>query len=137
MFLAPVPDLNVGLFILFSLFHLIVAFAIVVLTEMFILRQIYGCSLRRSLRDSFVTNLVTTILGVIFFTHFAPFDIFNSGGDLLLLMIVAYGLSVLIEGGVLFVLGRTPIKKTYRAAALANIGSYTLLGLYLFRLTDL
>ncbi|OGO17119.1 MAG: hypothetical protein A2Z14_13280 [Chloroflexi bacterium RBG_16_48_8] len=129
MILAPASDdysVIVGYFILF--FHF-VAFVLVVLLEGVVLYKLKWNAFKRSLLDSFLVNLVTTIIGLILASVFSfPFwDRFSYTLGMILSVALLWGLSMLIEGGLLFVIGRKSLAKAYRAAFFINISSYILL----------
>jgi hypothetical protein len=128
-----IPLSDAGLVILGYLILLLylVAFVLVVLLEAVVLAKLKWNTFKRSLLDSFLVNLATTIVGLILASVFSyPFwDQFSYTLGMILSVVLLWGLSVLIEGGLLFVIGRKTLAKAYRAALFINISSYILLAL--------
>jgi hypothetical protein len=116
---------------------------IIALVEAVVLRLLRWAGFWRSLLDSFVMNLVSTLVGLVL-NAFAA-DFYQSCGyspdrggrfcDWLVsprsLLALAWLLSVLVEGGVLLLLRRHSARQTWLAALAANIASYVPIALLL------
>ena len=140
-----VADVAVGPTILFGGLALgLIVFIPIMIVEALALWGLKWASFGRSLLDSLIANLASTIFGLAFFTLFfttsfqcqrvptadgqhslQSCDWTISPGRWLVVMVV---LSILIEGGVLLLLKRHPPRKTWSSVVIANIGSYILVG---------
>lgn len=98
-------------------------FFIIVLIEALVLRGLKWEPFRLSFLDSLVINLTSTAFGVLLFA-FSAWTLNQGAAALLLLSGV---LSVLIEGGVLTLLKRHPLRQTWTAAVAINAASYAFL----------
>ncbi len=98
---------------------------IIVLIEALVLRGLKWGSFRLSLIDSFVINLTSATVGGLLFVLFAVVGALNLGVAPLFLIFGA--LTVLIEGAMLTVLKRHPLRQTWTAAVAVNVVSYALL----------
>ena len=98
----------------------------------------------RSLRDSLIVNGASALVGIVMYVLGTPREVYSGydparGGRIyeqfpptippLLAALLAWGLSVAIEGGLLFLLAKRPAGQTWRAALAMNIVSYMGLGL--------
>ncbi len=123
LFLSPPPDMGAGVIIALLGFVIGVAvllFIGIVLLEAAILRQMDWPSTRAALLDSFLVNLVTTILGLILGFWDA---VFLSPG----MWVVLWVMSVVIEGVLLQIIKRQAVRKTWEACLVMNIVSYIVL----------
>jgi hypothetical protein len=144
-----IADVAVGPIILFGGLTLgLVAFVPIVLIEALVLWRLRWGSFGRSLGDSAIVNLASTLVGLVLFALFVqttfqcvrvPADdgqhTINSCGWLvspLVGLVVLWALSVAIEGGVLLLLKRHARRQTWIAALASNAVSYLLLGLFFF-----
>jgi hypothetical protein len=96
---------------------------IIVLIEALVLRGLKWGSLKLSFVDSAVINLTSATAGVLLFAFSAR--LVNQGTAFLLLVFGA--LTVLIEGGMLTLLQRHPLRQTWTAAIAINAVSYAFL----------
>ncbi|MBA3531249.1 MAG: hypothetical protein H0T73_04925 [Ardenticatenales bacterium] len=87
---------------------------LVVLIEAAVLWKMGWGTFRRSFLDSLGMNVLSVLLGAVILIPLAP----------LFLLIIAFALSVLIEGGVLTMLKRHPVRETWTGALAANAASY-------------
>jgi hypothetical protein len=97
-------------------------FFIIVLIEALVLRGLKWGSFRLSFVDSFVINLTSATIGGLLFVLFAAAGALNLGVVPLFLLFGA--LTVLIEGAMLTVLKRHPLRQTWTAAVAINVASY-------------
>jgi hypothetical protein len=108
-------------------FMVVLAFFVIALLEAAVLTAARWAGFGRSLVDALLVNLVSTLLGVVFYLM----PVGSSWPDLTVFGLY-FGLSVLVEGGVLLVRRREHgAGRTWLLAALANVVSYGLIGLYL------
>jgi hypothetical protein len=98
-------------------------FLSIALVEALVLRGLKWGSFRLSFVDSVVINLTSATIGVVLFAFSA--QALNLGAAPLLLLFGA--LTVLIEGGMLTLLKRHPLRTTWTAAIAINAVSYALL----------
>lgn len=96
----------------------LVAAPFIGLAEAVVLRLLKWNTFWRSLLDSLLMNLASTLLGVCILT----FGLFTD--SVWFGLLVSGALSVLIEGGVLTLLKRHPMRQTWLAALLVNLVSY-------------
>jgi hypothetical protein len=144
-----IADVAVGPIILFGGLTLgLVAFVPIVLIEALVLWRLKWGSFGRSLGDSAIVNLASTLVGLVLFVLFVQTAFqcqrvpagdgqhtINSCGWLvspLVGLVVLWALSVAIEGGVLLLLKRHAPRQTWIAALAGNAVSYLLLGLFFF-----
>jgi hypothetical protein len=80
----------------------------------------------RSLLPSFLMNLASTILGILLI-GLSLIGLLND----FLGFVISFMLSVLIEGGVLMLMKRDATRENWRVASIANVISYSLLGIFL------
>jgi hypothetical protein len=144
MYLAPFPDLLDGVLALVSgvIFTIVAAiyFPIIILLEASLLRRLLPGI--RAFLFSFVINTITFLLGAgaAAFTaflldelRFEPLQRLYYGvpDEALAILVVfgTFGLTVLIEGGILKILAsEVPFTRVLRASVIINIASYVLLG---------
>jgi hypothetical protein len=143
-----IADVAVGPIILFGGLTLgLVVFLPIVLVESLVLWRLSWGSFRRSLGDSAIVNLASTLVGLVLFALFVQTAFqcvrvpagdgqhtVNSCGWVvppLLGLVALWALSVAIEGGVLLLLKRHAPRQTWIAALAVNAVSYLLLGLLL------
>jgi hypothetical protein len=100
-------------------------FFIIVLIEALVLYGLKWGSFRLSLVDSFMINLTSATIGVVLFVFAISIWSFNLGAAPFFLLFGA--VTVLIEGGMLTLLKRHPLRKTWTAAIVINVVSYALL----------
>lgn len=105
----------------------------VVLLEAIALRLLQWGSFWRSLLDSFLVNLVTTILGLFLPAGLSAIDMlsfllpdFSLRSPVVFFLLGA--MSVAVEGVLLLWIRRRPAAETWRAALIANVVSYVALG---------
>jgi len=144
-----IADVAVGPIILFGGLTLgLIAFVPIVLIESLVLWRLRWGSFGRSLGDSAIINVASTLVGLVLFTLFVQTAFqcvrvpagdgqhtVNSCGWLispLLGLAIFWALSVAIEGGVLLLLKRHAPRQTWIAALAGNAVSYLLLGLFFF-----
>jgi hypothetical protein len=82
---------------------------------------------KRSYKDAFLVNLITTIVGFILIAVQPSLSRGNALNTPSGFLMVAFGLSVLIEGAVLLRLKRHPARQTWLVAVASNVVSYALL----------
>jgi hypothetical protein len=99
---------------------------LVVLLEAVVLWLMDWNSFLWSFIDSFLANLSTTILGLFFEPMTLSSGYINEPG-FIPRFVLFWGLSVLIEGGLLYILRRQSLGKTFSASCMMNIASYILL----------
>jgi hypothetical protein len=87
---------------------------LVVLLEASVLWKRGWGTFRRAFLDSLAMNVVSVLIGAVILIPLAP----------LFLLIIAFALSVLIEGGVLTMLKRHPVREVWQATLAANAASY-------------
>jgi hypothetical protein len=109
--------ISLGLFIAIGLL-LIIAFI-----EALVLRGLKWGSLRVSFIDSLVINLLSAMVGVLLFAFSGT--ALNQGWAPLLLILGT--LTVLIEGVILTLMKRHPLRQTWIAAVAINVVSYAFL----------
>lgn len=119
-------------------------FALPILIETFIFTRLGWESLQQALRDALLVNLASTLAGFVYFgvataAAFKCGRIPASDGEhfatscgwtipIAVILVIAWALSIVIEGSLLaFVLRRGERRAMWRAALLANIASYVLL----------
>ncbi len=94
----------------------VVLFVVVVLVEAAVLRLVRWGSFRRSLLASLLMNIASVIVGLFFislsFIHPVVW------------LLLAFGLSILIEGGVLVLMDRARAGRGVLAALIANLVTY-------------
>jgi hypothetical protein len=78
-------------------------------------------TLRRSIADAAITNVVSTVIGAILLFSLSVRPLLTSFIPVLL---ITWGWSVLVKGGVLLLMRRHPPRQTWRTALYANIVSY-------------
>lgn len=133
MIIAPFFDISLGvwLFIMLGIgLSALVAFGLVVLLEAVVLWLMEWNSFLRSLFDSFLANLFTTLLGVYLGPTPSTFNYIHDPG-FIPRFVIFWGLSVLIEGGLILLIRRQPWVKTFKAVCIMNISSYIFLYLLL------
>ena len=115
-----------GVFLLFGLIAFLVFSAIVFVIEAVVLWLLKWGTFGRSLLSSFLMNLASTIVGIL------AIGLSVTGlSNNFLGFVIALLLSVLIEGGVLMLMKRGATRENWRAASIANVVSYALLGIFL------
>jgi hypothetical protein len=82
---------------------------------------------KRSYKDAFLVNLITTIVGFILIAVQPSLSRGNALNTPSGFLMVAFVLSVLIEGAVLLRLKRHPARQTWLVAIASNVVSYALL----------
>jgi hypothetical protein len=97
----------------------------IILIEMLVLRGLKWGSLRASFVDSFVVNLISAMVGVFFAVLAFSLTSLTLGFAPLLLILGAF--TVLIEGAVLTLMKRHPLRQTWIAAVVINVVSYAFL----------
>jgi VIT1/CCC1 family predicted Fe2+/Mn2+ transporter len=97
----------------------------IILIEMLVLRGLKWGSLRASFVDSVVINLISAIVGVFFAVLAFSLTSLNLGFAPLLLILGAF--TVLIEGAILTLMKRHPLRQTWIAAVVINVVSYAFL----------
>lgn len=94
---------------------------LIVLVEAVVLLLLRWDGLWRSLLDAFVMNLVSTLAGACIL---GAGLLFQTPAATWLSLFLAYVLSVVLEGGVLWLMRRRPFGRTAVAAVAANTVSY-------------
>jgi hypothetical protein len=126
----PVPDFSIAQFLMFSLLYGVVAYLIVLFVEGIVLWLLQWGSFLRSLRDSAIINLITSVMGLIPTIIIPPWlNILYETGTALSLSVLC-GLSVIVEGFLLYILGKKLFRKVVITSSIINLCSYILL--YLF-----
>lgn len=125
-------------FILVGVIYGAIVLAIVTLAEGAALRLLGWGTFARSLRDALLVNLASAIVGIVMSAlaqeRAAGYDP-ERGGRLYdaplvapaLALLIAWALSVAIEGALLLRLGGQPPRRTWTAAVVINVVSYLLL----------
>jgi hypothetical protein len=124
---VPSPDFSIADFLMFSILYGSLAYLAVMLVETLVLWLLNWDSFTRSLRDSALANLVTTLLGFLPILFMPPW-LYDMG--LLLGMFVLCGLSILVEVIVLYIISKNSFGETLRTSCMMNICSY--IPLYFF-----
>ncbi len=122
-------DLSLGGILMVLLMYglgALVVFALVILLEAVVLWLMEWDTFLRSLLDSFLANLATTLLGV-FFTPMTSSSGTIDESSFILKFLLLWGLSVLLEGGLIHIIRRKSLVRTFGASCIMNIGSYILL----------
>lgn len=127
MLSKPIPDFSIAQFLMFSFVFGVIAYFVVLFVEGIVLWLLQWGTFSRSLRDSAVVNLITSILGL-FPTIIIPtwLDFFNEIGTAPGMLILC-GLSVIIEGVLLYLLGKKSFKDVMVTSSIINVCSYVLL----------
>jgi hypothetical protein len=115
-----------GVLLLFGLVAFLLFSGIVFGIEAVVLWLLKWGTFGRSLLASFLMNLASTIVGVVVIGVLAT-SLLNN----FLTFVLALLLSILIEGGVLMLVKRDATHENWRAASIANVISYALLGIFL------
>ena len=127
MFYPIHPDVaGPGVYIIFGLTAFLVFSAIVFVLEAVVLWLLKWDAFGRSLLSSFLMNLASTIFGILLI-GLSLIGLLND----FLGFVIAFVLSVLIEGGVLMLMKRNATRENWRVAIIANVISYSLLGIFL------
>lgn len=130
MFYAPVSNIDLGPIILLFSCATPTSFLLVILIEALVLWQLleWGRFLR-CLRDSFLVNLATTVLGVVFALFLGNWfaALFNP-----LLLAIGSTFSAVIEGLLLMCIQRRQARETFVASMSMNFASYVFLQLVIF-----
>ena len=124
---VPSPDFSIADFLMFSILYGSLAYLAVMLVETLVLWLLNWDSFTRSLRDSALANLVTTLLGFLPILFMPPW-LYDMG--LPLGMFVLCGLSILVEVIVLYIISTKSFGETLRTSCMMNICSY--IPLYFF-----
>lgn len=106
---------------------LIVLFLGIPLIEAVVYMAFKWGNFKRSYKDAFLVNLITTIVGFILIAVQPSLSRGNALNTPSGFLMVAFGLSVLIEGAVLLRLKRHPARQTWLVAIASNVVSYALL----------
>jgi hypothetical protein len=125
-------------------------FGLVVLLETLVFRWLQWGTMRRSLLDTLVANIISTVVGIFLYGAFLAVAFqctsipINNGRNVLHGcawnsftipgLIALWLLSTLIEGAALLRLRRHPARQTWRTALIANFVSYLLLSPFLLAL---
>ena len=110
-------------FVLVGLLFGAMLFIPIVAVEAVVLLLLKWGSFWRCVRDSLIVNFATTLLGIVLALLFPWYDAPSVG-----FFVLAWLLSVAVEGGLLFLLRRRPARQTWIAALSINTASYVLLG---------
>lgn len=128
MFTSIQPDVaGPFVFLLFGLAAFLVFSVIVFVLEAVLLWLLKWDTFGRSLLSSFLMNLTSTILGILLIGLLLT-GLLNG----FLSFVIAFGLSILIEGIVLMMIKPDAARENWRVAMIANVTSYILLGIFLF-----
>ena len=125
-YLVPYDVVGPGVFLLFGLAGFLVFSMIVFVLEAVVLWLLKWDTFGRSLLSSFLMNLASTILGVLLIGLLLT-GLLNG----FLSFVLAFGLSVVIEGIVLMMIKRDLARENSRVVTIANIASYALLAISL------
>jgi hypothetical protein len=121
---AP-ADVALGpIFFIFGVGAALVVLTLAILSEAVVLWLLSWGSFSRSLLDAFLMNVASTVPGIGLAIAGLITGIASVG-----FLVVTWAVSVGVEGGVLLLLKRHPAPVTWRAALLANLVSYSALGL--------
>ena len=112
-----------------GLLVLCIVSGIVVLLESLVLWRLRWGTFKRSLLAAFVMNLVTSILGIGVVIFTLPLGWWG--------LLIDFGLSVLVEGGILMLFKRRAARENWIAALAANALSYLLIMLPFYLLYGL
>jgi hypothetical protein len=119
-----IADIAVAPIALIAGVSVIIVFLPVVISETIVLWLLRWGRLGRAAIDALVMNIASTLVGAtLVFTVYA----LDSLLSVLLALLTAWGLSTLIEAGVLWLLRRQPLGRTLFVSAIANAASYLLL----------
>lgn len=111
------------IFLAFGVFAL-VFIGLVIVVEAITLWGLKWGGFWRAWLDSFLMNLVSTVVGVPLLFGYATIFGDTLGVRYVFAFALAFVISVAIEGGVLLVLRRRPNRETWRTALVANVVSY-------------
>lgn len=122
---TPIPDFSLTLLLMYVFFYGVIAFILVVLAEAFALWLLEWGSFLRSLRDSLLANLVTTILGVFLYITYHPpwLDIFDKA-NITSNMFICWILSAAVESLALYTISRKSFKEIILISSIINVFSY-------------
>ena len=124
-----VADVAAGpVFLFVGLIAGLAALLPIVLVEAVVLRLLNWGSFRRSLRDSVIVNVVTTIVGIVLGILFFPW--YNSPP--IVFGVLAWVFSIVVEAFLLGLLEHNDARRTWMASALMNTVSYVLLGAFAY-----
>jgi hypothetical protein len=98
---------------------------LIALVEAVVLWLLKWGGLWQALRDAFLMNVVSALVGFVLNLFAGDWDAISP----LVPLLVAWLLSVLVEGAVLMLLRRHPPRLTWLAAVAANVASYAIIGL--------
>ncbi len=137
--LRPAPDISGPLVaVAVGLNFGLIVFPLIILSETIVLWLLKWGPFSRSLFDAVIANVASTIAGGAFLFLVAGIQFWlglpNSQPSAFIeifgwLFLVPWLLSVVIEGGVLWLLQRHPARKTWKAALAMNTASYIQLGI--------
>jgi len=129
---TPPLDVSVGLILAIYAVYGTIAFTAVILLEAIALRLLRWGSFARSLLDSFLINLASSLVGVLCalfgWIAWLPDGVVGT----LFSLSLAFALSVLVETVVLVLIRGRPLRPSASAAVVANAASYTGLALLAF-----
>ena len=114
------PGLTLPLMGEYGPLGLVAFLAILLLLETLVLVLIKWAGFGRALLAALVMNLVSTIIGVIL--DFALWD-----WQIWWVILIAFAVSVMVEGGVLMLMKRTAPRQNFIAAVAANLASYLIM----------
>jgi hypothetical protein len=109
----------------------IVLFLIIILMETLVLRGLKWGSPWASFTDSVIVNIVSALAGVFLFAFSGT--ALNLG--LAPLLLILGTLTVLIEGGILTLMKRHPLRQTWIAAVAINVVSFAFIYVLLSHIT--
>ncbi len=110
---------------------LAIAFLIAaILLESLVLKLLKWNSYWRSLWASFLMNLASALVGI-------PLTLLLINAEPVVYLPIAWGVSVIVEGGVLVLMKRDGGRQNWTAAIVANLASYALLVVPLLTLLSL
>ncbi|HEX5707975.1 MAG TPA: hypothetical protein VFX96_11805 [Pyrinomonadaceae bacterium] len=111
------------LFLALGVFALVVV-VLIIAVEAVALRLLKWGGFGRALLDSFLMNLVSTVIGVPLLFGYATIFGETLGVRYVFAFALSFVISAAIEGGVLLALRRRPSRETWRAAVISNAASY-------------
>ena len=129
----PFADISVGVILLGFFIYGVIAFSAIVLIEAILLRLVQWGSFGRSLLDSFLINLASSAAGIVLAIGGFPLA-FLFTENMIPTLLLGLALSILIEGGMLWLLREETLRKTALTAVTINAATYTGLALLASRM---
>ncbi len=121
------------LFLALGVFAVVVV-VVIIAVEALALRLLKWGGFWRALLDSFLMNLVSTIIGVPLLFGYAQIFGETLGVGYVFAFALSFVISAAVEGGTLLALRRRAARETWRAALISNAASYAVITLLMVAL---